>query len=180
MQFGTTEIKALVADITKVYFVDTIVNPAGETLLGESGVDQEVHKAAGPELLEECKKLGGCKPGEAKLTGAYDLPCRHIIHTVAPTWEGGENNEPAVLAACYRHSLKVAAKNNIHSIAFYTLSTGTKGYPYENAAQVAVEAVCDYVKSHPDDFDEIVWVSRSSHKVQVFNDAIKRRVESED
>jgi len=136
-------------DITKLK-IDVIVNAANTTLLGGGGVDGAIHRAAGPELLAECRTLGGCQPGEAKITRGYHLPARFVIHTVGPIWRGGKRGEARILANCYRNSLQLAVENEIKTTAFPAISCGAYGYPIEQAAQIALETTREFFAASGD------------------------------
>ena len=140
-------LEIVVADLCTLE-VDAVVNAANSTLLGGGGVDGAIHRAAGPALLEECRTIGGCPTGEARITGGYGLPARWVIHTVGPVWEGGDRGEAPLLASCYTESLRLAERGELRRIAFPAISTGVYGYPLEAACQVALRAVLAWLVAH--------------------------------
>ena len=144
-------------DITKLK-VDAIINAANTTLLGGGGVDGAIHRAAGPELLAECRTHNGCKTGEAKITKGYNLPARYVIHTVGPVWSGGNYNEDELLASCYRNSLKLAVENGIKSIAFPAISTGVYRFPLKRAAKIAIDEVTKFLNDN-DEIEKVIFVA---------------------
>ena len=160
----TTKLRAIRADITTLT-VDAIVNAANHTLLGGGGVDGAIHRAAGPELLEECRLLNGCPTGDAKITKGYRLPARYVIHTVGPIWQGGTKGEEELLASCYRRSIEVARTNNVATLAFPGISTGIYGYPVERAAQVAVSTAAS---TSTDGIQEIIFCCFSDSDLEIY------------
>jgi O-acetyl-ADP-ribose deacetylase (regulator of RNase III) len=153
-------------DIT-TFDVDAIVNAANTTLLGGGGVDGAIHRAAGPELLAECRALGGCRSGEAKLTQGHRLPARFVIHTVGPVWTGGKRSEPQILANCYRNSLQLAVTNRIKTIAFPAISCGAYGYPIREAARIAVETTREFLATD-DKIDKVTFVVASDEILRAY------------
>ncbi len=175
-RFGSTDLLLNEGDITRET-VDAIVNAANSSLLGGGGVDGAIHRAGGPQILEECRAIrarqGGCPTGEAVITGAGTLPARYVIHTVGPVWHGGESGEPTLLAAAYRNSLALAAAHDVRTIAFPSISTGVYGYPLDKAAPLALSVARDYALAH-DTFAEIRFILFSSGSFDVFSIALQK------
>jgi O-acetyl-ADP-ribose deacetylase (regulator of RNase III) len=159
-------LNAVQANITTLQ-VDAIVNAANRSLLGGGGVDGAIHRAAGPELLEECRTLGGCETGDAKITKGYHLPARFVIHTVGPVWHGGSRGEPGLLASCYRRSLQIAAEHSLKSVAFPAISTGIYGYPIRAAAEIAIATVREFLES-PNSIDEVIFCCFSTEDYELY------------
>lgn len=166
------DIQTVQGDITKVNDVEAIVNAANNSLLGGGGVDGAIHRAAGSELLKECRTLHGCETGEAKITGAYHLPCKYVIHTVGPIWRGGAYGEPELLKNAYRNSLQLAIDNGIRSIAFPSISTGVYSYPVEQAAAIAVKTVKEFCAAHADQIDTVRFVLFDRNTLHVYEHAV--------
>lgn len=168
-----SKIKIVQGDITKME-ADAIVNAANKSLLGGGGVDGAIHAAAGPQLLAECRTLHGCETGEAKITQGYNLPAKHVIHTVGPIYRFHSSEEDAkLLTACYENSLNLAKENDLHSIIFSSISTGVYGYPAKDAAKVAFRTVRGWLKNHPDYQIEVVMCAFDQHMYHVFEQELK-------
>lgn len=166
-----TKIELMKGDITKVS-TDGIVNAANKTLLGGGGVDGAIHSAAGPELLVECRGLGGCETGQAKITSGYRLPARYIIHTVGPIWQDGKSREEEFLASCYRNSLMLAKEHSLKTIAFPSISTGAYHFPIERAATIALKTVKTFIEKNPTVFEKVVFVLFSEQDFKIYRDLI--------
>jgi O-acetyl-ADP-ribose deacetylase (regulator of RNase III) len=167
-------VRAIHGDITTLQ-VDAIVNAANSSLLGGGGVDGSIHRAAGPELLEECRALGGCKTGDAKITRGYRLPARFVIHTVGPVWRGGRNHEPALLASCYRKSLALAVENGVRSIAFPAISCGIFGYPVAEATAIAVREVVGFLRQDHT-IERVIFAAFSEEVFSAYESALAREL----
>ncbi|MFO7842362.1 MAG: O-acetyl-ADP-ribose deacetylase [Bacteroidales bacterium] len=166
-----SKIEIIQDDITKLE-VDAIVNAANKSLLGGGGVDGAIHRAAGKELLEECKTLNGCETGEAKITKGYHLPAKFVIHTVGPVWHGAQNKESELLANCYKNSLNLALKNNIKTIAFPNISTGVYGFPKDKAAETAIKTVTDFL-GHTNQIEKVYFVCFDNENYSLYQELLK-------
>jgi len=166
-------IKTVLGDITKIDYVEAIVNAANSSLLGGGGVDGAIHRAAGKELLFECRMLNGCKTGQAKITKGYNLPCQYIIHTVGPVWNDGKKQEEELLADCYKNTLRVAAENGIRTIAFPSIATGIYHFPVEKAAKIAVSTVAAFLQENEGALDLVVWVLFDENTKAVYEAAVE-------
>lgn len=167
-------IKTIRGDITKSLGVQAIVNAANSSLLGGGGVDGAIHRVAGPELLAECRLLGGCKTGQAKITKAYKLPCDYVIHTVGPVWNGGKKNEEKLLADCYYNSMCVALENGIRTIAFPSIATGVYRFPVDLAAKIAVRTVAKFLEDNEGQFDLVEWVLFDEQTARVYEQEVDK------
>ncbi|MDD4651751.1 MAG: O-acetyl-ADP-ribose deacetylase [Methanothrix sp.] len=172
MQTASARISLVIADITKLD-ADAIVNAANTSLLGGGGVDGAIHKAAGPQLLEECRRIGGCPTGEARITRGYNLPARWIIHTVGPIWRGGVDGEDELLASCYRNSFTLSERHGIKSIAFPAISAGVYGFPMERACRIALREMKAFLEKRSEMETEIIAVCFSGSAYRCYQDAMQ-------
>ena len=166
------KIEIIQGDITRLE-LDAIVNAANHSLLGGGGVDGAIHRAAGPQLLEECRALGGCLTGEAKITAGFNLPARYVIHTVGPVWHGGTQNEDNLLASCYRNSMQLAVDHKLRSIAFPSISTGVYRFPIERASRIALRVLLDFVATE-ESAPRVVMVCFSDQDLNVYRQAYQK------
>jgi len=166
-----TQIEVVEADITTLA-VDAIVNAANESLLGGGGVDGAIHRAAGPQLLAECRTIGRCPTGEARLTNGFKLPAKYVIHTVGPVWEGGGHREEDLLAACYRHSLSIALRHHVRTIAFPAINTGAYRFPLDRAAAIAADEVNVFLGTYPD-FDQVIFCCFGADAARAYAHAVR-------
>jgi len=165
-------IELLKGDITKLD-VDAIVNAANTSLLGGGGVDGAIHRAAGKELIDECRLLNGCATGDAKITKGYNLPAKFVIHTVGPVWYGGENNEEFLLSSCYRKSLELAAQNGVKSIAFPNISTGVYRFPKYRAASLALRETVNFLQKNPD-FEKVIFIAFDDSNYYIYKEKLEK------
>lgn len=168
-----TKIELVFGDITEIA-AGAIINAANRTLSGGGGVDGAIHRVSGPKLVEECRKLGGCEPGQAKITKGYNLAADYVIHTVGPVWHAGKYDEEKVLASCYRNSLNLAKAHNLKSIAFPSISTGIYRFPIERACLIALKTTLAFLKENPDTFEKVIFVLFSEYDFGIYNDSYKK------
>jgi O-acetyl-ADP-ribose deacetylase len=166
----TATVRAVRADITTLR-VAAIVNAANSSLLGGGGVDEAIHRAAGPQLLEECRSLGGCNAGDAKITQGYRLPARYVIHAVGPVWHGGDKGERELLESCYRRSIELAVQHDALTLAFPSISTGAYGYPFRLAAETAVDTVREHLRAFPS-MEEVIFCCFSASDLAVYEEIL--------
>ena len=174
----TSQVRVIKGDITQQH-VEAIVNAANNSLLGGAGVDGAIHWAAGPRLLDECRKLNGCETGEAKITGGYNLRAHYVIHTVGPIWRGGGFNEDDLLASCYQHSLTLAAQHEIRTIAFPSISTGAYGFPVERAALIAIGEIAAFLRDDTT-IEQVIIVCFNDQAYECYSSAVEKIITTDD